>query len=61
MLMALRLGSVLSLAGQASTHRPQPVQSSGALWMVATMPVNSLPAGLGRLEGLGAPSRTPAS
>ena len=30
MLMALRLGSVLSFTGQTLTQRPQPVQSSGA-------------------------------
>src|ERR1700680_4291942 len=34
MLMALRLVSLLFLAGQASTHTPQPVQSSGATWSV---------------------------
>ena len=34
MSMALWRTSVLSLAGQTSTHRPQPVQSSGATWMV---------------------------
>ena len=34
MLMALRPTCVLSLAGQTSTHRLQPVQSSGATWRV---------------------------
>src|SRR5512134_431983 len=34
MLSALRLGWVLSFAGQTSTHRVQPVQSSGATWTV---------------------------
>src|SRR6185503_17959286 len=34
MLIALRLVSDLFLAGQASTHNPQPVQSSGATWRV---------------------------
>src|ERR1700730_16855985 len=33
-LIALRLVSVLLLAGHASTHNPQPVQSSGAIWSV---------------------------
>src|SRR5580765_3638248 len=35
MLMALWLESVLLLAGHTSTHTPQPVQSSGATWMVS--------------------------
>ena len=35
MSMALWLESVLLLAGQTSTHTPQPVQSSGATWMVS--------------------------
>src|SRR5438552_3221355 len=39
--MALRLVSALFLAGQASTHRPQPVQSSGATWRVYAAPGNS--------------------
>ena len=34
MLMALCLASLLSLAGQTSTQRAQPVQSSGATWSV---------------------------
>src|SRR5690348_2355502 len=34
MLMALCSGIVLLFAGQTSTHTPQPVQSSGATWMV---------------------------
>ena len=32
MLIALRPTSRLSLAGQTSTQRPQPVQSSGETW-----------------------------
>src|SRR5579859_424589 len=40
-LMALRLVSLLFLAGQASTHKPQPVQSSGATWRVYAAPGNS--------------------
>src|ERR1700687_3669180 len=41
MLMALRLLSALFLAGQASTHSPQPVQSSGATWSVYAASGNS--------------------
>ena len=41
MLMALWLTSVLLLAGQTSTHTPQPVQSSGATWMVSRWPSRS--------------------
>ena len=32
MLRALREGFLRSRIGQTSTHRPQPVQSSGATW-----------------------------
>ncbi len=42
MLRALRAVLVLSLAGQASTHKPHPVQSSGETWMVNLAPGNSL-------------------
>ena len=42
MLMALREGLVLSLAGQFSTHKLQPVQSSGDIWIVNFLPGNSL-------------------
>src|SRR5512136_1418765 len=42
MFKALRPAWVLSLAGQASTHKAQPVQSSGAIWMVYLVPGNSL-------------------
>src|SRR6187397_2426748 len=35
MLMALWLESVLLLAGHTSAHTPQPVQSSGATWIVS--------------------------
>ena len=41
MLMALSLASVLFLAGQTSTHRQQPVQSSGATWRVHLSPFHS--------------------
>ena len=39
--MALCLGLALSLAGQISTQRLQPVQSSGATWMVYLWPAKS--------------------
>ena len=39
--MLLRLTSLLSWAGQAVTHRPQPVQSSGATWTVSDIPGTS--------------------
>ena len=38
---ALRLTSHLSCAGQHVTHSPQPVQSSGATWIVTDMPGTS--------------------
>jgi hypothetical protein len=43
MLMAFLPGSCLFLAGQAFTHAPQPVQSSGATWIVHFRPAKSLP------------------
>ena len=43
MLMALCLTASLLLAGQMSTHTPQPVQSSGATWIVIRCPGRSLP------------------
>ena len=50
MLMALRIGLVLSRAGQASTHRLQPVQSSGATWMVNFIFGKFLELGIDRFE-----------
>src|SRR5580704_16234563 len=41
-LSALSRVSVLFLAGQISTQIPQPVQSSGATWMLYFMPAHSL-------------------
>ena len=41
MLMALCRGFALSLAGQTTTQRLQPVQSSGATWIVYFQPLNS--------------------
>ena len=43
MSIALCFGFDLSFAGQTITHRPQPVQSSGATWIVYFWPLNSLP------------------
>ncbi len=39
---ALCLGLDLSRAGQTLAHRVQPVQSSGATWMVYFVPAKSL-------------------
>ena len=44
--------SLLLLAGQTSTQTPQPVQSSGATWMVSAWPGQ-----LARAEGLASGSR----
>ena len=41
MLIALWPTSVLLLAGHTSTHTPQPVQSSGATWIVSRWPARS--------------------
>ena len=41
MLMARCLASLLLLAGQTATHRPQPVQSSGETWSVYFSSENS--------------------
>jgi hypothetical protein len=41
MLMAFSRGSLLFFAGQATTHRVQPVQSSGATCTVYFMPGRS--------------------
>ena len=43
MLIALCLATSRLLAGQTSMHRPQPVQSSGATWIVIFQPSYSLP------------------
>ena len=43
MSIALCFGFDLSLAGQTITHRLQPVQSSGATWIVYFFPLNSAP------------------
>ncbi len=51
MFSALRPTWLLSLAGQTSTHRAQPVQSSGATWMEYRVSGNSFQLALRRLEG----------
>ncbi len=43
MLMAFLVASVLLFAGQMLTQAPQPVQSSGATWIVNLRPLNSGP------------------
>ena len=43
MSIALCRGFALSFAGQTTTHRLQPVQSSGATWIVYCWPSNSRP------------------
>ena len=54
MLMAFRRVSLLFLTGQISTQTPQPVQSSGATWIVYFMPAHSLSRASQDLKVLGA-------
>src|SRR5579864_1798289 len=42
MLMAFSRASLLFFTGQTSTQTPQPVQSSGATWIVYFIPAHSL-------------------
>ena len=42
MLIALRDGMDLFLAGQMSTQMPHPVQSSADIWIVNSVPAKSL-------------------
>src|SRR5438552_17822568 len=56
MKIALSLVSLLFLAGQMSTQMPQPVQSSGATWMVYFMPCHSLSRTSVDLKVAGAPA-----
>ena len=46
MLIAFSRVSLLFLAGQMSTQMPQPVQSSGATWMVYFIPCPFFVAGV---------------
>src|SRR3954452_8308062 len=57
MSMALCFGLVRSLAGHTLTHRLQPVQSSGATWIVKCLPWCSLPLYMVDLNVDGAPGR----
>jgi hypothetical protein len=54
-------GFDLSLAGQARTQSEQPVQSSGATWMVYLIPRNSEPRKAIDWNDSGAPSRASGS
>src|SRR5690349_5477172 len=60
-LIALRPTWRLSLTGQTSTHRVQPVQSSGETWRVYFMPGNSLKRALVDKKVSGACSRLAGS
>ena len=61
MSIALCFGLVRSLAGQTLTHRLQPVQSSGATWIVKNLPLYSLPLNSVDLKVGGAPASAPSS
>src|SRR5215471_3106290 len=56
MLIALSRVSCLFLTGQTSTQSAQPVQSSGATWMVYFIPFHSLSRASVDLNVAGAPS-----
>ncbi len=56
MLMAFSRVSVLFFAGQISTQIPQPVQSSGATWMLYFIPAHSLSRTSVDLKVAGAPA-----
>ena len=60
MLIDLCLTSVLLLAGQTSTQTPQPVQSSGATWIVSRWSTRSRDLNSLELEAAGAPSTASA-
>ena len=49
MLIAFSRVSLLFFAGQTSTQMPQPVQSSGATWIVYFMPCPFVIARVGRI------------
>src|SRR4029453_18697604 len=61
MSMALCLGLVRSFAGHTLTHRLQPVQSSGATWIVYRLPLCSFPLYGVDLKLGGAPATAPSS
>src|SRR5512141_1548947 len=56
-----RLVSFLSWAGQMTTHREQPVQSSGATWIVYFQSLKSIPRNVSARKPAGAPSRKAGS
>ena len=58
MLIDLWRTSVFDFAGQTSTQTPQPVQSSGATWIVIRYPEMSLERNAFDLNDGGAPSST---
>ena len=57
MLIARCLATSRLFAGQTSTHKPQPVQSSGATWTVIFQPGYSFPLQSVATKPAGAPSR----
>ncbi len=61
MSIALCFGLALSLAGQTSTQSAQPVQSSGATWIVYFIPLNSPPLKSIDLKVSGAPASAAGS
>ena len=61
MLIALCFTSDFDFAGQTSTHTPQPVQSSGATWIVIAIPDTSLDRNAFDLKPSGAPASSVGS
>ena len=61
MLIALWPTADFDFAGHMSTHTPQPVQSSGATWIVIAIPVTSFERNALVLKPSGAPSSTAGS
>src|SRR5688572_28165209 len=61
MLRDLWRTSVLDLAGHTSTHTPQPVQSSGATWIVIRAPLMSFERKSFDLNVAGAPASAAGS
>ena len=61
MLIALCFTSDFDFAGQTSTHTPQPVQSSGATWIVIAIPDTSFDRNALDLNPSGAPASSVGS
>ena len=61
MLMALWRTSDFDFAGHMSTHTPQPVQSSGATWIVIAIPDTSFERNALDLNPSGAPASAAGS